>query len=76
MMKNIYFEAEDQRINLYKQQRRTLKQQQFKTLFLSQIFHSTVILLYIFHWINITINNCTYVVISDIELNFSLLNCL
>lgn len=74
MMKNIYFEAEDRRT--FKQQRRTLKQQQFKTLFLSQIFHSTVILLYIFHWINITINNCTYVVISDIELNFSLLNCL
>lgn len=49
MMKNIYFEAEDRRT--FKQQRRTLKQQ-FKTLFLSQIFHSTVILLYIFYYIN------------------------
>lgn len=45
MMKNIYFEAEDRRT--FKQQRRTLKEQQFKTLFLSQIFHLTVILLYI-----------------------------
>lgn len=46
MMKNIYFEAEDRRT--FKQQRRTLKEQQFKTLFMSQIFHSTVILLYIY----------------------------
>lgn len=33
---------------------------------------STVIMLFIYRWINITISNCTYVVISDIELFFSL----
>lgn len=33
----------------------------------------TVILLYMSHWINITINNCTYVVIGVMNLVFFLL---